>query len=165
VTVTANKPKQQTRIPAGLLLELFQTERSAQRQSLHQARALGGTPPSRALEVVARHAAATLRTLPPGLQLHGLAGRAMGSVAGRTLVTLRRIADRMLGPERAYRMTLLGIHHGIDTVRAVRGHAIAAGDEALAIWCDAWLDTRLRLARNAEFALLWFQPRADVLVR
>ncbi len=141
-----------------LAWELYQTEASARRHAHREFRRLRDTPPGRALEVISRHAAATLRMLPEVVGARGFIGDGAGRLLGSSFSLLRRVVDPLLGRERSYRMTLLGVHHGIDTVRTIRNRAIDAGDEHLAAWCDAWLDTRLRLLQNAELALLWFGP-------
>ncbi|HTM20882.1 MAG TPA: hypothetical protein VL172_10250 [Kofleriaceae bacterium] len=141
-----------------LFAELLQTETSARRQARRQARHMRGLPPGRALEVIAAHADATLRALPELAARRGHRGAILGRLVGLTLWGLRRMVDPVVGPGRAYRVTLLGLHHGIDTVRMLRTHAVEAGDDQLAGWCEAWLETRRRLVRNAEIALLWFRP-------
>jgi len=145
-------------LPRSLAWELYQTEASARRHCQRESRRLPDTPPGRAMEVVSRHAAATLRVLPDVVGGRGFVADQAGRVLGTSFSLLRRITDPLLGRERSYRMTVLGIHHGIDTVRIIRNLAIDAGDDHLAAWCDAWLDTRLRLLQNAELALLWFGP-------
>jgi hypothetical protein len=45
-------------------------------------------------------------------------------------------------------------------IPATVSSTVASGDAVLAVWCDAWLDTRLRLACNAE-QMQWLAKRAD----
>lgn len=119
--------------------------------------ARAGTPPAQPLRATAEHAAIAL------VELHGLADRrgipltGAGIALGRTFSALRQtLLDRVLGAERSYRGTLLGMRHGVDVVRMIRNVAVDDGDSELVVWCDRWLDVRLPLVEQAETALSWF---------
>ncbi len=150
-----------------LMPEFFQTERSASRHTRVEAGRLGDTPPAEALYAVARHADRAIEGLAElGAALH-LPGRMAGQAVGTTFSLLRGgVGDRLLDPERSYRGTLLGIHHGLDLVRLLAAtSAYLPALAPLTTFCEAWLHTRTRLAEVCTAELAWFAANPEVATR
>ncbi len=137
--------------------ELFQTETSAVRHCRREAARLGGVPPGWALVAVADHADGVLRDLPALAERHGMPLGAGAHLTGRMFSALRHfVLDRVIDEERSYRGTLLGIRHGVDVVHMLSHVAMRLEDDALAVWCEGWLDVRRELASRVEDGLAWF---------
>ena len=64
--------------------------------------------------------------------------------------------DQILGREKSYRSTLIGMHHGIDAVRLLRSTARAAGRKRVEAFCEAWLAERVPLVTACMDQLDWF---------
>ena len=76
---------------------------------------------------------------------------------GAALASLRdRVVDRMVQDERAYRIAMLDLRHGLDIVKLLR--EATRNDQLLGVirWCDDWLGARRSLVSHAERALSWF---------
>jgi hypothetical protein len=145
------------RLLPSLMTELFQTERSAYRHPIREAKRLGDVPPAIALRAVAAHANEVLDELPELARARGLTVSGVGTVIGETFSDVRQFfADRMIDRERSYRGTLLGMRHGIDLVRLVRAAAEDEADTELVSWCERWLEVRERLVAGVERELDWF---------
>jgi hypothetical protein len=145
------------RLLPSLMTELFQTERSAYRHPIREAKRLGDVPPAIALRAVAAHANEVLDELPKLARARRLEIAGLGTVVGETFSDVRHFfADRFVDRERSYRGTLLGMRHGIDLVRLVRAAAEDEADAELASWCDRWLTVRERLVAGVERELDWF---------
>ncbi len=151
------------RLIATLVRELFQTENSALRHPAREAERLGYLPPSRAMEVISRHAAGVLDELPHLAHARGLPTSFGGLTAGRAFSVARdKIVDLFLTTEKSYRGTLVGLRHGVDLVKLLRETAAAADDRDLATFCDHWLAERVPLIADAAGELAWFGARPDV---
>ena len=145
------------RLLPSLMTELFQTERSAYRHPIREAKRLGDVPPAIALRAVAAHANEVLDELPELARARGLTLAKLGTVIGETFSDVRHFfADRLIDRERSYRGTLLGMRHGIDLVKLLRAAAEDEADAALVAWCERWLGTRERLVAGVERELDWF---------
>jgi hypothetical protein len=156
---------------AALLLdlvgELFQTERSATLHCVREAKRYVEAPPALALREVADHARYALAELKAMTKAGEIPARPWSKVLGQTLGAglsqLREtLLDRAIGTERSYRMTLLGIRHGVDLVRLVEYVALGAGKNDLAAWCSAWLAKREPLLERAADELIWFAENPSV---
>lgn len=149
-----------------LARELFQTETSAARHSLREAKRLGDTPPAAALRAVAEHAEAVLRELPALARRNDMPISEGGRAAGRLFSEVReRIGDRLIDGERSYRGTLLGCRHGIDVVRMLQHIAQSLGRVELDAFCAAWLNTRTVLVQRVEDELCWFVAHPEAALR
>jgi len=145
------------RLVPSLVVELFQTERSAYRHPIREALRLGDVPPSISLRAVAAHANESLDDLPKLARLRGIRLTTAGELAGEAVAAVRHaLFDRFFDPERSYRETLLEMRHGIDLVRLLRASADDEEDHPLVRWCDRWLSTRQRLVAGVENDLAWF---------
>ena len=140
-----------------LLTELFQTERSAYRHPIREAKRLGDVPPAIAMRAVAAHANEVLDELPKLARARGLDVVGTGTIVGETFSDIRHfVVDRFVDMERSYRGTLLGMRHGIDLVRLLRATASDEADMDLVDFCDRWLAVRERLVAGVEHELEWF---------
>lgn len=147
---------------ANLVRELFQTEQSARRHPRVEIQRLGDVPPARVLRAVAAHADEALAALPGLVTQDRLPVSVGGRTVGAAFSVLRtQIADLFLNAERSYRATLLGMRHGVDLVVLLEQVARRDGAEALARWCDDWLERRRDLLEDAERALSWFAEHPE----
>jgi hypothetical protein len=66
------------------------------------------------------------------------------------------VVDRLVQGERAYRIALLDLRHGVDAVKMLR--EVTRNDHLLGVirWCDDWLRDRRPLVARAERELDWF---------
>lgn len=140
-----------------VVAELFQSERSASRHPLVEAERVGDTPAAQPMQLVAAHATRALSELEVLSQDRDLKVGAGMRALGRTLSAVRnRVADLSLRREQSYRFTMLGIRHGIDTVRLLRELALERDDPELVSWTEQWLEERLQLIGQAESQMRWF---------
>jgi len=140
-----------------LFIELFQTEQSAWKHARVEAERLGGSPPGRAVAAVAAHAARVLPEIRRLAQAEGLDTTSRGTWLGAGFSLFRkRLFDQILGREKSYRSTLIGMHHGVDAVRLLRGAARAAGRARIESFCEAWLAERMPLVTECTNQLDWF---------
>lgn len=146
-----------------LVPEIFQSERSAARHTRVEARRLGSVPPADALHAVAVHADESLRALTGMSEPLDLPGRIAGQVVGTTFSLLRvGVGDRLIDPERSYRGTLLGIHHGIETALLLRAAADGLPEyDPLVGFLGGWLETRQRLCDACVLQLSWFASNPE----
>jgi hypothetical protein len=143
-----------------LLRELLRAEHRAMDHALREARRTGETPPAAALRAIAAHSQAMRPRLIRQLDGHALVPEHARISA--TLTTLRYIfAERVHhDAERAYRVALHDLRHGVDVVRVLR--EVARLDELLGLirWCDDWLSARRTLVARASAQLAWFGERS-----
>jgi hypothetical protein len=140
-----------------LFVELFQTEESASEHSRVEAERLGDSPPARALRAVAAHAERVLPEIRRLAEVEGLDTTSLGTWIGAGFSVFRkRVFDQILGREKSYRSTLVGMHHGTDAVRLLRSAARAAGRERVEAFSDAWLAERIPLVTACTDQLDWF---------
>ena len=140
-----------------LFTELFQTERSADVHSTREADRLGGAPPALALRLVAAHAQGAMGEIVELAEARGFADTRAGVGVGSMFSQFRDgLADHLISRERSYRVTLLGMRHGMDVVRSVRFVAEAAGDTGLSTFCQTWLEHRAPLVDRVAAELAWF---------
>jgi hypothetical protein len=147
------------------LRELFQAERSGSRHPRVEAQRLGESAPAAAMDDIANHACAALEQLDDMARERGVNPAEEAKVIGRALSTFRnQLADLTLTSEQSFRMTMLGVRHGIDLVRLLRELAVLAQDDELRRWSEGWLLRRIELVEQAEAALEWFaaNPRAAI---
>jgi len=139
------------------LLELFQAERSAARHPLIESERLAATPPGGTMEEISLHADSQLDELTELARLRGIAHSPAAQALGRAFSVLRdNLTDLTTTTEQSYRLTMLGVRHGIDLVRVLRELANAAEDTALRTWSEKWLLRRVELIERAEMELRWF---------
>ncbi len=137
-----------------LCRELAQSEHDARLHTRREARRLGDIPPADALLAIARHSDLMNELLegvcpPKGIKL----GRAVGEFfsAARHFVF-----DRFIDAERSFRITLLGLEHGVDVARLLRVVAAEQDDLRLATLCDELVRDRSALIDQARYTLAWF---------
>lgn len=148
---------------ATLLPEAFQTEEAAASHGPREAERLGEVPPSHAMLAIAEHATRALRELKKLVELRGYGEPTGAAGIGRLFSNLRNFGtDLVLCSEKSYRATLLGLHHGIDTILLLEDAAVANGDEGLADFCSKWLAERTSLVAEAERDLAWFAQNPDI---
>jgi hypothetical protein len=140
-----------------LCRELAQVERDARLHTRREARRLGDVPPARALLAIATHADEVEMVLEKMIgQRQGIGVRIARAVAHAFSGVRHFFLDRLIDRERSYRATLLGLKHGIDTLRLLREVATLNGDRRHLKFCDLVLVERLCLLEDAEQALVWF---------
>ena len=149
---------------ASLMIELFQTERSAIMHCDREAARLGKSPPATTLDEVSDHAREALAKLTDLAEAGKIPARKprqkLGQLIGRTLSRVRmHVLDRLVAGERSYRGTLLGMRHGIDLVRLLREVADREGTDVLVEWCDDWLSARVPLVEAVCEHMVWFADR------
>ncbi|HWU91102.1 MAG TPA: hypothetical protein VN253_27740 [Kofleriaceae bacterium] len=147
-----------------LLREVARTELQALDHAARETRRLGETPPpASALRAVAAHAAELqprLATILAGYRLTAARGG-----LGAALATLRHlVVDGVVDAERAYRIAVLDLRHGVDVVKLLR--EVARGEQLFGVirWCDDWLSARRTLVAHAERALAWFTTPAAAAI-
>lgn len=151
---------------ANLVRELLQTERSASSHPIVEAERLGDVPPAAAMRAVAHHAQSALAELPELVARHRLPVGRGGKLVGAALSALReQFADLLVSAEKSYRMTLLGLRHGVDLVQLTEQVARRDGDPGLADWCAAWLTRRVPLVEAVAGHLVWFAANPLVAER
>lgn len=144
------------------LRELFQAERSATEHPRVEASRLGTSPPGDAMEEIAVHADGQLEKLDDLALERGMTPAAAAKTVGKAFSVIRdHVTDLTTTTEQSYRLTMLGVRHGIDLVRILRELAIRAQDSELAQWSEAWLVRRLALAERCETELAWFVANPD----
>ncbi len=155
-----------TRLLPALFAELYQTEYSAYRHPIREARRLGEVPPAVALRAIAAHANEVLDELPRLGRTRGLRVTSVGAAAVEALWTVRHaIAFRFMDAERSYRAVLLDLRRSVDLVHVLRALAAEESDDRLVAWCDRWLSTREWLVREAADELDWFGHHPEFAAR
>jgi hypothetical protein len=152
VTSEADRRKCLSRV----VREIARAEQAAIEHAERESRRLGETTqPAIALRSVAQHAVALqprFTALVSGYDISAARGG-----LGAALANLRDlVVDRIVQGERAYRIALLDLRHGVDAVALFR--AASREDQLLGLirWCDDWLSVRRPLVALAERALSWF---------
>lgn len=152
-----SKPDADFRLLETLFHELFQAEQSAKVHTLREADRLGEVPPAAALRAVSAHASRIMEELPALAQKCDLPISYLGKTAGFMLSMMRQwVLDHVVEPERSYRVTLLGMRHGVDLVTLISQLAQAGNHRELAQWCSRWLSERAPLVEAAAVELAWF---------
>ena len=151
------------RLREKLCRELAQSEHDASIHTRREAARLGDALPAMKLRAIAAHAE-YMRPRLDSLLVHGQpVGIRAGRLVAEILSGLRHYAfDRLLGGERSYRATMLGLKHGLDCARLLR--EVARRDERVRLhrFCDDLIAEREVLIRDAEAALVWFAAHADI---
>jgi len=139
-----------------IVREISRAELTAIEHAGKEARRLGeDVPPAAALLAIAAHAEAMQLRFAPIVAGYDVES-ARGSL-GSTLATLRdRIVDRIVQGERAYRIALLDLGHGLELVKLLRNAARHDQLVGMIRWCDDWLGLRRTLVSHAERQLAWF---------
>jgi len=144
------------RFLARIVREVGRAELAVIEHAVRESRRLGDdAPPAVALRDIAEHAAAMqprFATVVSGYDLPSARGG-----LGAALSTLRDlVVDRIVQGERAYRIALLDLRHGLDLVKMLRD--ATRSDQLLGIirWCDDWLGARRPLISHAERELAWY---------
>ena len=115
---------------------------------------------------IAEHGAESLRTLKELAKARGLERQTKGSILGHLLSDIRTFGtDLFLTPDKTYRGTLMGIHHGIGAMLLLEDVAIERGDQELADFCSSWVMRRRELTVAAEDALAWFAQNPAAALR
>ena len=149
-----------------LCRELAQSEHSATVHTRREARRLGDIWPAHALLAIGEHAEQLKPRFEGLLAKRRIKGDTIGRSVGQVFSTLRHaIGDRLIDVERSYRGTLLGIRHGIDTVRLLREVAVREQDVHLMKFCDEFLLERVALIERGEQALAWFADQPARAIR
>ncbi len=146
--------------------ELAQAEHDARIHTRREAGRLGDVPPARALLAIADHAdevEVSIEKLIGHRQPVGL--RLAHAVALAFSNARHYVFDRLIRTERSYRMTLLGLRHGLDVLRTLREVAASNHDVKLLKFCDRILVERLCLIEDAEQALAWFAEMPELALR
>ena len=145
-----------------LFIEVSQSEESARVHPKREAKRLGMCPPAAAMLRVSEHGAESLRSLKQLAKARGLERHTKGSILGHLLSDVRTFGtDLFLTPDKTYRGTLMGIHHGIGAMLLLEDVAIERGDQELADFCSSWVAKRRELTAAAEDALAWFAQNSD----
>jgi hypothetical protein len=149
-----------------LLREVYQTETSAVQHCKREAERLGSSSPAAAMVAISEHASRAMPRLVELCQRENLPVSAAGGLAGRLFSQVRdKLADRIVQSERSYRLTLVGIRHGIDLMRMVRSAAESADRSALSEFCSVWLDTRVVLTQHVEDEMRWFVRHPELATK
>lgn len=139
------------------LRELFQAERSATRHPRIESSRLAGTPPGDAMDDIALHADNQAEGLDDVARVRGVVPAGAAKAIGEAFSAIRdNLLDLATTTEQSYRITLLGVRHGVDLVRVLHEQALMADDAELKAWTEAWLLERLELLEQAETELAWF---------
>ncbi len=146
--------------------ELAQSEHDAQLHTRRVARRLGDVPPARALLEIAHHADIVYEAL----QAIGVArmpiGMRIGHAVGEVFSAVRHFTiDRVMDTERSFRITLLGLKHGVDVARLLRIVSAQLGDVGLALLCDEIVRERAPRIELAERTLAWFAAHPRLALR
>lgn len=136
--------------------EVSRAEMVAVEHAARESRRLGDdAPPAIALRAIAAHATAMqprFNTIVAGYDVPLSRGG-----LGAALASLRDlVVDRIVQGERAYRIAILDLRHGLDIVKLLR--EATRNDQLLGVirWCDDWLGARRSLVSHAERELSWF---------
>lgn len=152
-----------SRLRDKLCRELAQSEHDARLHTRREARRLGDCPPGRALLAIAEHADDVELALEKLTKSRVSTGLKLARVIAKMFSGFRQFfVDRLIDRERSYRATLLGLKHGIDTLRLLREVVTINCDVALLKFCDLVLVERLCLIEDAEQALVWFAEQPEV---
>jgi hypothetical protein len=129
-----------------IVREVARAELLAIEHAARETRRLGAdAPPTMALCAIAEHAAAMqprFTAIVAGYDVPCVRGG-----LGAALASLRDIVvDRIIQGERAYRIAMLDLRHGLDLVKLLR--EATRNDQLLGVirWCDDWLGARRTLA-------------------
>jgi len=145
-----------TRLRDKLCRELAQAEHDARIHTRREAARLGDGAPGRVLLAISEHAA-DIEPVLAKLMGHQRVGLHLARLVADAFSAARHfLFDRLIDSERSYRMTLLGLKHGIDVTRLLREVVTLTKDIALLKFCDLILVERLCLVEDAEQGLVWF---------
>ena len=143
--------------------ELAQAEHDARLHTRREAKRLGDCPPARALLAIAEHADDVELALVKLTKHRQSIGLRLARIVAKVFSGMRHLViDRLIDRERSYRATLLGLKHGMDTLRLLREVVTITGDVALLKFCDLVMVERLCLLEDAEQALVWFAEQPEV---
>ncbi|MEO8844503.1 MAG: hypothetical protein ABI591_21120 [Kofleriaceae bacterium] len=147
-----------------LCREIAQAEHDARIHARREAGRLGDVAPGRALLAIAEHAAEIEPVL--AKLTHQPLGRHLSRAVADVVSAARHfLFDRLLDSARSYRVTLLGLKHGVDATRLLREVVTLTGDVALLKFCDLVLVERLCLIEDAEQALAWFAEHSELALQ
>lgn len=139
-----------------IVREVSRAELVAIEHAARETRRLGeDAAPAAALREIAAHATAMqprFATIVAGYDVPCARGG-----LGAALASLRDlVVDRIVQGERAYRIAVLDLRHGLDIVKLLR--EATRNDQLLGVirWCDDWLGVRRSLVSRAERELAWF---------
>ena len=151
------------RLSASLLSQLFDSEEDVYRLSLREADRIGSGPPAVALRSVVAHAYDALEHLPTLASERRMRLGSAGSLLVDTIHRVRdALADRMEDVEHGYRRALSTLHQGVALVRLMHEAALDEGDDALAAWCERWLEVRASFVADVSRELAWFAAVAPL---
>ena len=146
--------------------ELAQAEHDARIHTRREAGRLGDVPPARALLAIADHADEVEMVIEKLIGHRQPIALRLAHAVALAFSNARHYAlDRLIRTERSYRMTLLGLRHGLDALRLLREVAAVNHDMKLLKLCDLILVERLCLIEDAELALAWFAEMPELALR
>jgi hypothetical protein len=152
-----------TRLRDKLCRELAQAERDARLHPRREARRLGEGAAAEALFAIADHADGIEPVLMKVLGQRQSVGIKVAHAVASVFSGVRHLfLDRVIGRDRSYRATLLGLKHGVDVARLLREVATLSQEVALIKFCDLFLVERLCLLEDAEQAFLWFAENPEI---
>jgi hypothetical protein len=140
-----------------LMRELFQTETSAVQHCRREAERLGEASPARTMREISDQAERFLKELPRIAKNADLPRSGVGAGIGAFLSEARdKVFDRLIRSERSYRVTMLGVRHGVDLVHLLAQAAQEANLPDLSEFCERWSAARQPLVASLERELVWF---------
>jgi len=152
-----------TRLRDKLCRELAQAERDARLHPRREARRLREGQAAEALFAIADHADGIEPGLMKVLGRRQAVGIKLAHAVASVFSGVRHLfLDHLIGRERSYRGTLLGLRHGVDVARLLREVATLNHDVALIKFCDLFLVERLCLLEDAEQAFAWFAEHPEI---
>lgn len=152
-----------TRLRDKLCRELAQSEHDARLHTRREAKRLGDCPPAHALLAIAEHADDVEQALEKLTKQRIGVGLRVARAVAKVFSGMRHFfIDRLIDRESSYRATLLGLKHGIDTLRLLREVVTINHDVALLKFCDLVMVERLCLLEDAEQALVWFAEQPEL---
>jgi hypothetical protein len=156
----AMNPSEPRSALARLNRTIFRLEAHAVEHADRIERLLADAPPCHAVRAIAHHALAMRARFEHVARAHELFAPPL-RLAARLAVLRSLVAGHAVDPERAFRMALVDLRHGVELVQLAREIARQEGVFGIFRWCDDWLAVRRTLVASASAQLAWFATRAD----
>jgi len=155
-----------TRLRHKLCRELAQSELDARLHTRREAGRLGDVPPAQALLEIAAHADALSVAFETYVATRQPVGLRLAHAVARVFSGTRHyFLDRLIDRERSFRITLLGLKHGVDVAKLLRVVACEEEEIGLALLCDDLVRDRAALIVQAEATLAWFAAHPAFALR